>query len=116
MNADSFRSILSRRNIVPFTIFFLLALIVVCGFAAGTGQPSAEASVGNGRGNQIPPEFNPTPDKEFNDDDLKVKEQKKLGGKWGYGLGFDKEQLDDASAPVAVGAIQSLSGGGSTRG
>jgi hypothetical protein len=49
--------------------------------------------------------------KDFNDDDLKVKEQKPRG-KWGFGLVVDMDQFDDSSVPVAVGAMQSLSGGG----
>jgi hypothetical protein len=105
----------NRRNVVPFTAFFLLVVTFVCGLTTGMMQSSAEANVGNGRGNQRPPEFaNQTAEdikKEFNDDDLKVKGEKPRG-KWGYGLESDMDQFNDASVPVAVGAIQSLSGGG----
>ncbi|HEX8146245.1 MAG TPA: hypothetical protein VF591_03500 [Pyrinomonadaceae bacterium] len=113
MNAHTFRSMLRRQNVIPLTFFFLLAVIVACGFTAGTMQPSAEASVGNGRENQIPSEFdNPNPEKEFNDDDLKVKDQKKPRGQWNFSLGIDTEQFYDPSVPVAVSIVQSLSGRG----
>lgn len=115
MNTHRLRSLFSRQNVAPLTVFFLLMVIVVCGFIASTGQSSAEASVGDGRGNQIPPEFSSSnaedAKKDFGDDDLKVKEQKPRG-KWGYGLVVDMDQFYDASVPVAVGAVQSLSGGG----
>jgi len=115
MNAHCLRSVLSRQNVVPFTLSFLLAVIVACGFIASTSQSSAEASVGNRRGNQRPPEFsNRNPKdikKDFSDDDLKVKDQKPRG-KWGVALETDMNQFHDASVPVAVGTIQSLSGGG----
>lgn len=113
MNAYSLRSLFGQRNAVSF---ILLAVIAVCGLTAGTMQPTVEASVGQGRGNQLPPEFaSQTAEdarKDFSDDDLKVKEQKKPRGQWDFGLGYDKEQFNDASVPVAVGAVQSLSGGG----
>jgi hypothetical protein len=115
MNAHSFRSILCRQNAVPHVIFFLLIVLLVCGLTVSTMQSSAEASVGDGRGNQLPPEFAKTTiediKKDFNDDDLKVKDQKPRG-KWGYGLGVNKAQFDDPSVPVVVGAVQSLSAGG----
>ncbi|MFL6332227.1 MAG: hypothetical protein ACJ754_02685 [Pyrinomonadaceae bacterium] len=112
MSAHGLRLMSDRRNLAPFTIFFLLAVTVVCGFIASTGRSSAEASVGNGRANQIPPEFNPNPDKEFNDDDLKVKGQKKPGGAWNLSIALDKEQFDDDSVPVAVSTVQTMSGKG----
>ena len=115
MNTHSLRSMFSRRHAVSFTIFSLLAAVVICGFAVNTVPSSAEASAGNGRGNQLPPEFAKTTiediKKDFNDDDLKVKDQKPRG-KWDYGLGPDMDQFNDASVPVAVGAVQSLSAGG----
>lgn len=116
MNAHSLHPIFSRRNAVPLTAFFVLAFIAVCGFAVSATQSSAEASVGDGRGSQLPPEFaNMTAEdakKDFNDDDLKVKEQKKPRGKWGYSFETDMDQFYDASVPVVVGAVQSLSAGG----
>ena len=121
MNTHGLRPSCRRQDALPFTIFFLLAITAVCGFIASTGQSSAEASVvnaqGNGGGhvNQRPPEFaNRSPEdiaKDFNDDDLKVKDQKPRG-KWVTGIESDMDQFNDASLPVAVGAIQSLSGGG----
>ena len=112
MRAHQLRSMLRRQNTIPSTIFFLLALVAVCGFTAGSGPSSAEASVGNGRGSQIPPEFNPNPEKEFNDDDLKVKDQKKPRGAWDISIGIDKEQFHDHSVPVAVSIVQTMSGRG----
>ncbi|HEX7318463.1 MAG TPA: hypothetical protein VF297_31440 [Pyrinomonadaceae bacterium] len=115
MNAHRLRLMFNRQHAVPFTIFFLLAVIFICGFIAGTVPSSVEASVGDGHVNQLPPEFaNRSPEdaeKDFNDDDLKVKEQKPRG-RWGYGLGYDKGQLGDASVPVVVSIVQSLSAGG----
>ena len=113
MNTHGLRSMLSRRHAVPFTIFSLLAAVFICGFAVNTVPSSAEASAGNGRGNQLPPEFNnPNPEKEFNDDDLKVKDLKKPRGVWDVSIGIDKEQFYNASVPVAVSIVQSLSGRG----
>src|SRR5436309_9831 len=48
--------------------------------------------------------------KEFNDDDLKVKEEKPRG-KWGFALESDMSQFKDSSVPAVVSGIQSLSGG-----
>lgn len=116
MHAHSFRLTLRRRDVVSFTLFFLLVAVVVCGFTASTERSSAEASVGNERGDQRPPEISNSNledvKKDFGDDDLKVKDQKKLRGKWDFGLGPDMDQFNDASVLVAVGGIQSLSGGG----
>lgn len=115
MNTHSVRSKFSRHNAAPFTIFFLLAVVVICVFAVGTLQPFAEASAGNGHVNQRPPEFvNRSPEdvaKDFNDDDLKAKDQKPRG-RWGIALVSDMGQFNDNSVPVAVGAIQSLAGAG----
>ena|SRR2546423_190677 len=49
--------------------------------------------------------------KDFNDDDLKVKEEK-ARGKWGTALDSDASQFNDSSVPLVVSGIQSLSGGG----
>lgn len=113
MNAHNLRTIFSRPNAAPLTIFFSLAVIFLCGFAGSTTRHSAEASVGNGRGLQLPPEFNnPNPEKEFGDDDLKVKEQKKPRGQWNFSIATDQEQFYDDSMPVVVSIVQSLSGQG----
>jgi hypothetical protein len=112
MNTHDLRSKISHQNAASFMIFVILAVIVVCGFMASAGQSSAEASVGGGRGNQIPPEFNPNPDKEFNDDDLKVKAEKKPGGVWDISVSLDREQFYDYSVPVAVSTVQTMSGKG----
>lgn len=113
MNSHDFRSMLNRPNVAPYTLFFLLTIVCLCGFAVSHIQPSAEASVSNGHGFQLPAEFaNPNPEREFNDDDLKVKEQKKPRGVWNVSIGFDKEQFYDDSVPVAVSIVQTLSGKG----
>jgi hypothetical protein len=114
MNTHGFRSMFSRRNAPSFMILVMLGVIVACGFMVSTGQSSAEASDGNGRRNQIPPEFNnPDPEKEFDDDDLKVKEKKKKpAGKWDMSIGIDKEQFYNDSVPVAVSIVQTVSGKG----
>lgn len=111
MNAHGFRSILSRRNAAPFTLFFLLFIVVVFGFTAATEQSAAK----DGAISQLP---QGTPDptgedikKEFNDEDLKMKGEKPRG-KWAFGTVFDVSQALSESIPVAVVGIQSLSGGG----
>jgi hypothetical protein len=84
VNTQSLRSILSRRNAAPFT-FFLLVVVVVFGFTTVVMQPSATAGGGGGQNNQRPPM--PSDEelrKDFNDDDLKEKDNK-LAGKWSYG-------------------------------
>ncbi len=109
MKTHSLRSLFSRRNAAPFIIIFLLAGIVVCGFTVSTGQSSAEASVGNGRGNQKPPFTSPEDlAKEFNDDDLKVKGDQP-GGKWRYSTLLDSK-MNDSLVPAYVSGIQLLSG------
>lgn len=105
----------SRRNAAPCTIFFLLAVVFLCGFVVSTRQFSVKASVGKGRVYQRPPEFaNRSPEndkKDFNDDDLKVVDQKPRG-RWTTGLVPDMGQFNDTSVPVVVGALQSLAGAG----
>jgi hypothetical protein len=102
---------LSRQNIVPFTFFFLLFIVVVSGITAVTEQSAAK----EGAVSQLPQSMpGPTGEdikKEFNDDDLKVKGEKPRG-KWGFSTVFDMSQALSDSIPVAVVGIQSLSGGG----
>jgi hypothetical protein len=115
MNAHSLRPMLRRRNFLPLTVLFLSSLVVVCGLVAGAARSSAEGAGGVRSGAQIPPGLsNPNGEdakKDFDDNDLKVKEQKPRG-KWGTALETDMNQFNDVSAPVAIGAVQSLSGGG----
>lgn len=59
----------ARRELL-WVRFALIALVTGCALTSGAA-PSAKARGGIGMGNQIPPEFNPNPEKEFNDDDLK---------------------------------------------
>jgi hypothetical protein len=111
MNAHGFRTMFSRQNVVPFTLFFLLFIVVVFGLAVGMEQSAAKE-----RAISQLPQGTPGPTgedikKEFNDDDLKVKEDK-ARGKWGVGLMQDEGQFNDPSAPVVVVGIQLLSGGG----
>jgi hypothetical protein len=99
VNAHSLRSMFRRRHLAPLTVLFLLSLVVVCGLTAGTAQPSAQASIGNGGGSQLPPEFaqktREDMEKDFNDDDLKVKGQEPRG-KWAYGGGFELPVTDSS--------------------
>ena len=99
MNAHSLRPTFRRQHLAPLTALLLFSLVSVCGLTAGTAQPSAQASAGDGRGHQLPPEFAKTKpediEKDFNDYDLKVKDQNPRG-KWAYGIGVDKEQFADA--------------------
>ena len=114
MNTHTLRSMFSRQNAVPFTFFFLLAVIVFCGFLAGSARSSAKEGVAGSNvqsQSDIPGPHGQDLEKEFNDDDLKVKGEKPRG-KWGFGTVFDMSQAESDSIPVAVIGIQSLSGGG----
>ncbi len=105
MNAHSFRAIFSRRNAVPLTVFFLFVVVAV---TAGMVQSSATAG---GRNGQHPPfPSDEELKKDFNEDDLKTKDDKP-GGKWTVATLLDSK-LDDPSAPVCVSGIQLLSGAG----
>lgn len=110
MNTHSLRSMFSRRNAAPLTLFFLLIVVVVFGLT----QSSATA-VG-GQGNQRPPM--PSDEelrKDFNDDDLKEKDNKPTG-KWSYGTLLDDKQMNDPRVPAYVRSIQIVSGGGKYQG
>ncbi|MBV9928004.1 MAG: hypothetical protein JOZ96_23490 [Acidobacteria bacterium] len=110
MNIHGLRSLLSRRHVVPFTILFFLAVAFVFGFTTGVVQTSATAS-GIGRGSQRP-QFPSDADvaRDFDDDDLKAKDDKPAGT-WGYATLLD-DKKDDPSVPAYVRSIQLLSGGG----
>lgn len=111
MNTHSLRSLFSRQNVVPFTFFFLLIVVAVFGLA----QSSATAGGGSGQGNQRPQ--HPSDEelrKDFNDDDLKTKNDKPAGN-WSYATKLDSKK-DDPSAPAYVSGIQLLSGGGKYQG
>ena len=116
MNAQRLRSMFSRQNLVPFTSFFLLIVVVVFGFAAGVAQSPATVGSGSGHGIQKPP-FMPSEDiaKEFDEEDLKVKDDKP-GGEWTYSTLLDFNQKNDPSAPAYVSGIQLLSGAGNHTG
>jgi hypothetical protein len=75
---------------------------------AGLVQSSATARDGNGQRPPMPSDEELK--KDFNDDDLKAKDDKP-GGKWGYALQSDPK-LGDPSVPAYVRSIQLLSGGG----
>ncbi len=110
MNAHRLRSILSRRNAAPLTILVLFSVVVICGFSVGTAGSSAKVVVAASN-SQIPPGLRgPTGEdlkKEFNDDDLKVNEEKPRG-KWAYSPVLDMSQLKDPSLPAYVNGIQML--------
>jgi hypothetical protein len=109
MNTHSLRSLFNRQNIVPFTFFFLLIVVVVF------GHTQSSATAGGGQDNQRPPM--PSDEKlkkDFNDDDLKTKDDKPAG-KWSYTTLLDSK-LDDPSVPAYVRSIQIVSGGGKYQG
>lgn len=111
MNAYKFYSIFRRQNVVAFTLFFLLIIVVVFGLT----QSSATAGGGSGQGNQRPPfPSDEELKKDFNDDDLKEKDNKPAG-KWSYTTLLDSK-LDDPSVPAYVRSIQIVSGGGKYQG
>ncbi|HEU4594427.1 MAG TPA: hypothetical protein VFS10_04590 [Pyrinomonadaceae bacterium] len=109
MNAHRLRSILSRRNAALCTPFFLLVVVTVTAFVV---QSSATAG---GAGDQGPPRQSIEEiKKDFNEDDLKTKDDKPPG-KWGFSIHLDSKK-DDPSVPAYVHGIQLLSGGGEYRG
>lgn len=111
MNTRSLRSTFSRRHATPFTFFFLLIVVVVFGLT----HSSAAAGGGSGQGNQRPPM--PSDEelrKDFDDEDLKTKDDKPAG-KWSYTTLLDSK-LDDPSVPAYVRGVQIVSGGGKYQG
>ena len=109
MNAHSLLRIFSRRNVAPFTFFFLLAVVAV---TAGVVQSSATADGGSG---QRPPFMSDEElKKQFNDDDLKEKDDK-FACKCTYGTLLDSK-MGDPSVPAYVRGIELLSGGGKYQG
>jgi hypothetical protein len=111
MNAHGLRAIFGRRNAAPFTFFFLLIVVV----AFGLTHSSATAGGGSGQANQRPPM--PSAEemrKDFDDEDLKAKDDKPAG-KWSYTTLLDSK-LDDPTAPACVRGIQIVSGGGKYQG
>jgi hypothetical protein len=98
----------ARRDIL-WVISTLLALITPFASTAGTVS-SVEACSGSESGAQRPPfPSDAELKKDFDDDDLKAKDDKP-GGKWGCGTLLDSKR-DDPSAPAYVSGIQLLSGG-----
>src|SRR5205085_6062113 len=111
MNTQRLLSIFSRQNAAPFTFFFFLIVVAVFGFT----HSSATAGGGSGQGNQRP--LMPSDEelkKDFDDEDLKTKDDKPAG-KWSYTTLLDSK-LDDPSVPAYVRGIQIVSGGGKYQG
>jgi hypothetical protein len=110
------RPTLRRVYFVTLIVLLLTLLAVVCisAFGAAWSPTKEERNIG---GNISPRAVWPNAaqsqdlDKEFNDDDLKVKEER-ARGKWGFSTMLDTKQMNDPSIPVYVHGIQSLSGGG----
>lgn len=105
---------------LTWTAAALFSIAIAYGAAPSAAHPPAPVDAGvNDKLQSPPPLAKSTPPedirKDFNDDDLKVKEEKPRG-KWGAGLVMDVNQSNDPSVPVVVDAIQSLSGGGKYRG
>lgn len=110
MNTHSLRLMFNRRHATAFTFFFLLIVVVVFGL-----KHSSAAGGGSGQGNQRPPM--PSLEemkKDFDDEDLKTKDDKPAG-KWSYTTLLDSK-LDDPSVPAYVRGIQLVSGGGKYQG
>lgn len=114
MNAHRLRPMSNRRNVAPFTFVFLLIVVAVFGLTDGTEQSAAKAgAIGSNiqHPNGVPVPTGEDIEKEFNDDDLKVKGEKPRG-KWAFATMLDMGQAESNSIPIAVTGIQSLSGGG----
>jgi hypothetical protein len=103
----------ARRDIlrIIFTVFALVAA-----FAPAAGAFSSVKAWGGGGGGAQRPPFTSDEElkKQFNDDDLKAKDDKP-GGKWGYSTLLDSKK-DDPSVPAYVRGIELLSGGGKYQG
>jgi hypothetical protein len=112
MNTQRLRSIFSRQNAAPLTFFFLLIVVAVFGFTASVVHSSATAGGGNGQRPPMPSDEELK--KEFNDDDLKAKDDK-FTCKCTYATLLDSK-LGDPSVPAYVSGIQILSGGGKYQG
>jgi hypothetical protein len=110
VNTQRLRSIFSRRNAAPFTLFFLFIVVAV---TAGMVQSSATAGGGSGQKPLTP--SNEELKKDFDDEDLKAKDDKP-GGKWGYSTQLDDKQINDPSVPAYVSGVQLVSGGGKYQG
>lgn len=110
MNAHGFRSMFSRENAAPLTLFFLLFIVVVFGFTAVTEQSAAKEQAVSQLPQSMPDPTGEDIKKEFNDDDLKVKGEKPRG-KWTFSIMLDMSQALGDSSPVTVAGIQTLSGG-----
>lgn len=107
MNAHRLRPMFSRQNVVPSTFFFLLIVVVIFGLT----HSSATAGGGSVQGNQRPPFMSDEElKKQFNDDDLKEKDDK-FTCKCTYGTLLDSK-MGDPSVPAYVRGIELLSGGG----
>ena len=109
MNAHGFRPVLGRQNVAPLALFFMLAVVFVFGLA------HSSATADGGRGQRPPHPSIEELKKDFNDDDLKTKDDKP-GGKWTYTTLLDDKQMNDPSVPAYVRSIQLVSGGGKYRG
>jgi hypothetical protein len=110
---DSSVAMRVRRDAL-WVILTIFALVTAFAPSAGT-MSSAKAYGGSGKVAQHPP-FMSDEDlkKQFNDDDLKVKDDTP-GGKWGYTTLLDSKK-DDPSVPAYVRSIELLSGGGKYQG
>ena len=113
MNAHSLSTPKPRPNVVLILVILLSSVIL--GVTSRTAWSSVKGE-GRGGSNDQSPASLPNPngediEKEFNDDDLKMRGEKPRG-KWGFATVFDRSQLESTSIPVAVSGIQSLSGAG----
>ena len=98
MNAQKILQTLQRYSLFSLFIVLVSSVVALSGLASNTVQSPIK-------------EGNEDIKKDFNDDDLKVKEEK-VNGKWGIALAHDTSQFNDSSLPVVISGIQSLTGGG----
>lgn len=98
------------RRGVPWMLFTIFALVTAFAPTEGT-MSSAKECDGIGSVAQRPPfPSDEELKKDFDDDDLRAKDDKP-GGTWRYATLLDSKK-DDPSVPVYVSGIQLLSGGG----
>lgn len=108
MNAHGLRSMFSRQNAAPLTFFSLLLVVVVFGLTH-----SSATAVGGQKRPQMPSDEELR--KDFNDDDLKAKDDS-LVCKCRYATLLDSKQRSDPRVPAYVSGVQLLSGGGKYQG
>ncbi len=95
MKAQKILQTLQRHSLISLAIVLLSSIVALSGLASSTAQSPTKSD------EDIKKNLKEDIEKEFNDDDLKVKEEK-VRGKWGTGLAFDMSQFNRKEFPVSL--------------